>query len=142
MYQRKGRAQAPLHIVFGRKFLGKITGSGIKFNSTLVSPYLKRTKNYRRVYPLALSARGISTGDMQPALESLLGKQAKRLSANSVSRRKQPWEAKYDQWRKLNLSKRRYVYILVDGIYCKVRMMTSFVCLLSSALMMLTVRKC
>ncbi|PCS23405.1 hypothetical protein [Candidatus Enterovibrio escicola] len=48
---------------------------------------------------------------MQPDLKSLLGKQTKGLSVNSVSRLKQQWEAEYDQWRKHDLSKRRYVYI-------------------------------
>ena len=97
------------------------TGSGIKFNSTLVPPYLKRTKNLEELIPW-LYLRGISTGDMQPALESLLGEQAKGLSANSVSRLKQQWEAEYAQWQKRDLSKRRYVYIWADGVYSKVRM--------------------
>ena len=97
------------------------TGSGIKFNSTLVPPYLKRTKNLEELIPW-LYLRGISTGDMQPALESLLGEQAKGLSANSVSRLKQQWEAEYEQWRKRDLSKRRYVYVWADGVYSKVRM--------------------
>lgn len=69
-----------------------------------------------------LYLRGISTGDMQPTLESLLGKQAKGLSANTVSRLKQQWEQEYDHWRKRDLSKRRYVYLWADGIYSKVRM--------------------
>lgn len=97
------------------------TGSGIKFNSTLVPPYLKRTKNIEELIPW-LYLRGISTGDMQAALESLLGKQAKGLSSNSVSRLKLQWEGEYDKWRKRDLSKRRYVYIWADGVYCKVRM--------------------
>ena len=97
------------------------TGSGIKFNSKLVPPYLKRTKNIEELIPW-LYLRGISTGDMQPALESLLGKEAKGLSANSVSRLKQQWEAEYEQWRKRDLSKRRYVYVWADGVYSKVRM--------------------
>ena len=97
------------------------TGSGMKFNSKLVPPYLKRTKNIEELVPW-LYLRGISTGDMQPALESLLGKQAKGLSANSVSRLKQQWEAEYGQWRKRDLSKRRYVYVWADGVYSKVRM--------------------
>ncbi|PCS22095.1 Mobile element protein (plasmid) [Candidatus Enterovibrio escicola] len=52
------------------------TGSEIKFNSILVSAYLKRTKNIEELIHW-LYLRGISTGDMQPALRSLLGKQAK-----------------------------------------------------------------
>ncbi|WP_150138394.1 transposase [Candidatus Enterovibrio escicola] len=70
---------------------------------------------------MALSAWDLH-GRCQPSLKSLLDKQAKRLSANSVSRLKQQWEVEYDQSRKRDLSKRRYVYILADDIYCKVRM--------------------
>ncbi|WP_263363509.1 transposase [Candidatus Enterovibrio escicola] len=82
----------------------------MKFNSTLVSFYFRRTKNIEELIPW-LYLRGISMGDMPSALESFLGKQAKGLSVNSVSRFKQQWEAEDDQWRKCDLSKRRYIYI-------------------------------
>jgi len=94
---------------------------GIKFNSALIPPYLKRTKNIEELIPW-LYLRGISTGDMQPALVSLLGEQAKGLSANSVSRLKATWETEYLQWSKRSLAQRRYVYIWADGIYSKIRM--------------------
>jgi transposase-like protein len=38
------------------------SGSGLKFNSSLVPPYLKRTKNIEEFLPW-LYLRGISTGD-------------------------------------------------------------------------------
>jgi transposase-like protein len=97
------------------------TGTGIKFNSQLVPPYLKRTKNLEEFIPW-LYLKGISTGDMQPTLEALLGKDTAGLSANTVSRLKQSWEQDYDQWRKRDLSNRRFVYIWADGVYCNVRM--------------------
>ncbi|MBT7444453.1 MAG: IS256 family transposase [Methylococcales bacterium] len=94
---------------------------GVKFNSKLIPPYLRRTKNLEEFIPW-LYLKGISTGDMQPALETLLGEGAKGLSAGTVSRLKQSWENDYDAWRKRDLSKRRYVYIWADGVYCNVRM--------------------
>ena len=94
---------------------------GIKFNSPLVPPYLKRTKNIEELIPW-LYLRGISTGDMQPALTNLLGENAVGLSANSVCRLKQQWEEDYDKWRKRDLSNKHFVYIWADGIYSKVRM--------------------
>ncbi len=97
------------------------TGSWIKFNSQLVPPFLKRTKNIEELVPW-LYLRRISTGDMQPALKSLLGKQAKGLSSNSVSRLELQWETEYVQWLKRDLSKRQYVYVWADGVYSKVRM--------------------
>ena len=97
------------------------SGSGIKFNSSLVPPYLKRTKAMEEFIPW-LYLKGISTGEMQPALEALLGEGAKGLSANTVSRLKQGWEQDYDRWRQRDLSKRRYVYLWADGVYSQVRM--------------------
>src|SRR5690554_166424 len=97
------------------------SGTGIKFNSSLIPPYLKRTKAMEEFIPW-LYLKGISTGEMQPALEALLGEGAAGLSANTVSRLKQGWEQDYDQWRQRDLSKRRYVYIWADGIYSQVRM--------------------
>lgn len=97
------------------------SGNGIKFNSSLVPPYLKRTKAMEEFIPW-LYLKGVSTGDMAPALEVLLGEGAKGLSANTVSRLKQSWEQDYDQWRRRDLSKRRYVYVWADGVYSQVRM--------------------
>jgi len=97
------------------------SGSGIKFNSSLIPPYLKRTKAMEEFIPW-LYLKGISTGEMQPALEALLGEGATGLSANTVSRLKQGWEQDYDRWRQRDLSKRRYVYLWADGVYSQVRM--------------------
>lgn len=96
------------------------SGQGIKFNSALIPPYLKRTKVLEEFIPW-LYLKGISTGDMQPALETLLGEGATGLSGNTVSRLKQAWEQDYDEWRQRDLSKRRYVYVWADGIYSHVR---------------------
>jgi len=97
------------------------SGSGIKFNSQLLPPYLKRTKAMEEFIPW-LYLKGISTGDMQPALEALLGEGAAGLSANTVSRLKQGWEQDYERSRQRDLSKRRYVYLWADGVYSQVRM--------------------
>ena len=97
------------------------SGGGIKFNSKLVPPYLKRTKNVEEFIPW-LYLKGISTGEMQPALEALLGEGATGLSAATVSRLKKCWEADYRQWRQRDLSRRRYVYVWADGVYSNVRM--------------------
>ena len=47
------------------------SGSGIKFTSQLIPPYLKRTNTVEGFIPW-LYLKGISTGDMRPALEALL----------------------------------------------------------------------
>ncbi len=97
------------------------SGQGIRFNSRLVPPYLKRTKNVEEFIPW-LYLKGVSTGDMQSARETLLGEGVGDLSAGTVSRLKQSWEADYDQWRQQDLSRRRYVYVWADGVYSHVRM--------------------
>ena len=97
------------------------SGQGVKFNSKLVPPYLKRTKNVEEFIPW-LYLKGISTGEMQPALEALLGEGATGLSAATVSRLKKSWEADYRQWQQRDLSRRRYVYVWADGVYSNVRM--------------------
>jgi len=49
------------------------SGSGIKFNSSLIPPYLKRTSNIEEFLPW-LYLRGISTGDFSETLKHLLGR--------------------------------------------------------------------
>jgi transposase-like protein len=95
--------------------------SGIKFNSSLIPPYLKRTRNIEEFLPW-LYLRGISTGDFSESLKHLLGPYASGLSAATISRLKQDWEQNYQDWSRRDLSKRRYVYVWADGIYSNVRM--------------------
>ena len=95
--------------------------SGICFNSTLVPPYLKRAKSIEELLPW-LYLKGISTGDYQEALESLLGENAKGLSAQTISRLKSDWIDEHRHWRCQDLSNKRYVYWWADGIYSKVRL--------------------
>jgi transposase-like protein len=97
------------------------TGSGLKFNSTLIPPYLKRTKSIEEFLPW-LYLRGISTGDFSESLQHLLGADTAGLSAGTISRLKQGWEQDYHDWTTRDLSKKRYVYIWADGIHSNVRM--------------------
>lgn len=95
--------------------------SGIKFNSSLVPPYLKRTRHIEEFLPW-LYLRGISTGDFSETLKHLLGPEAPGLSAATISRLKQGWEQDYHDWSRRDLSNKRYVYVWVDGVYSHVRM--------------------
>lgn len=97
------------------------SGSGIKFNSTLLPPYLKRARSLDELIPW-LYLRGVSTGGFQDALQALLGEQAKGLSANTVARLKARWLDEYSDWRRKDLSHKRYVYLWADGVYSQVRM--------------------
>jgi transposase-like protein len=96
------------------------SGGGVKFNSALVPPYVRRSARVSAAIPW-LYLKGISTGDMGEALTILLGDQAKGLSPNVVSRLKAQWAAEYAQWMKRDLSGSRYVYWWADGVYTSLR---------------------
>jgi transposase-like protein len=105
------------------------SGGGIKFTSALLPPYLRRARSVEEVLPW-LYLKGISTGDMQEALEALLGKGAKGLSPATISRLKARWEDDYQSWSQRDLSGKRYVYFWVDGVYFNVRMDDAKQCIL------------
>ncbi len=96
------------------------SGQGIKFNSALLPPYLRKTRSVEEVLPW-LYLKGISTGDFQEALQALLGSEAKGLSASTISRLKRVWEEEHEAWSRRNLNNKRYVYIWADGVYFNIR---------------------
>ena len=96
-------------------------GERIRFHSSIIPPYLKRTKSVEDLVPW-LYLRGISTGDFPLALEAILGKDAAGLSTTSVVRLKAHWEKDFKDWGKRDLSRKRYVYFWADGVYPRVRL--------------------
>lgn len=96
------------------------SGSGVKFNSSIVPPYVRKSPRVSAALPW-LYLKGISTGDMGEALRVLLGEDAKGLSANVVSRLKAQWADEHAAWSRRDLSKSYYVYWWVDGIHTGLR---------------------
>jgi len=96
------------------------SGSGIKFNSNIVPPYVRKSPRVSAALPW-LYLKGISTGDMGEALRVLLGEEAKGLSANVVSRLKAQWADEHEAWSRRDLSRSRYVYWWADGIHTGLR---------------------
>jgi putative transposase len=96
------------------------SGQGIKFNSALLPPYLRKTRSVEEVLPW-LYLKGISTGDFHEALEALLGSDSKGLSASTISRLKSVWEQEQAAWSRRSLASKRYVYIWADGVYFNIR---------------------
>lgn len=92
------------------------SGTGVKFNSAIVPPYVRKSPRVSAALPW-LYLKGISTGDMGEALSVLLGEDAKGLSANVVSRLKTQWADEWKQWDRRDLSDKRWVYWWVDGIH-------------------------
>ena len=95
-------------------------GKPVSFRSALVPPYVRKSARLEAALPW-LYLKGISTGEMAPALEVLVGSEAKGLSASTVSRLKQQWREDYEGWRHRRLDKDRWVYIWADGIYSGLR---------------------
>lgn len=102
---------------------------GCAFSSAILPKYMRRTPSIEALVP-TLYLKGISTGNMQEALEAILGKGATGLSATNVVRLKEIWEKEYDEWNKRDLSLKRYVYIWADGIYFNIRLSEERPCLL------------
>ena len=96
------------------------SGSGVKFNSALVPPYVRRSARISAALPW-LYLKGISTGDMSEALKVLVGDEAKGLSANVVGRLKAEWAREHTAWNQRDLGRARYVYWWVDGIHTGLR---------------------
>jgi transposase-like protein len=96
------------------------SGGRVKFNSTLVPPYVRRTPRISAALPW-LYLKGVSTGDMAEALKVLVGDEAKGLSPAVVSRLKAQWSEEWKSWNKRDLSKARYVYWWADGIHTSLR---------------------
>src|SRR5580692_4459070 len=92
------------------------SGSGVKFNSSIVPPYVRKSPRVSAALPW-LYLKGISTGDMSEALQALLGDEAQGMSAPVVSRLKAQWAEEKKAWDKRDLSAETYVYWWADGIY-------------------------
>ena len=94
-------------------------GPKIRFTSSILPPYLRRTKS---IECPELYLKGISAGDFSDALAGLVGADAPGLLANTIVRLKEVWQGELERWRGRDLSTRRYVYFWADGIYFQPRL--------------------
>ena len=104
-------------------------GGELKFSSSILPPYLRRTRSLEELLPW-LYLKGLSTSDFSSALTALLGKDAPGLSANTISRLKEVWKGEYEQWSQRDLSGKQYVYIWADAVYFGVRLEDARQCIL------------
>ena len=88
-----------------------------RFESRLLPLFVHRT---RKVADLIsdLYLHGLSEGDFDLALRGLLGEEAP-VSASTVARLKERWNAELAQWRTRPLDDLEVVYMWVDGVYVK-----------------------
>ncbi|MCG8461037.1 MAG: transposase [Holophagales bacterium] len=85
------------------------------FRSSILPPFLRKTKSLEDLIPW-LYLKGVSTGDFTEALQALLGPDAKGLSATTITRLKQGWQAEHEAWERRSLRGKEYVYIWADGV--------------------------
>lgn len=105
------------------------SGSGIRFTSSVLPPYLRKTREVAEVLPW-LYLKGISAGDFNEALAALFGGEVEGLSVSTISRLKGQWADELEAWRHRDLSDRRYVYWWADGVHFNIRGEDERACLL------------
>ena len=88
-----------------------------RFESRLLPLFVKRSRQIAELIP-ELYLHGLSEGDFDLALRGLLGDEAP-LSASTVSRLKERWNAELSEWRGRRLDELEVVYVWVDGVYVK-----------------------
>ena len=101
----------------------------IKFRSSILPAYLRRTRSIEELLPW-LYLKGLSTGDFSSALTALLGKDARGLSAATISRLKEVWKGEFERWSKRSLAGKEYVYLWADGVHFGVRLEDASQCIL------------
>jgi putative transposase len=97
------------------------TGERRKFSSRILPAYARRSPKVSDVLPV-LYLHGLSTGDFGPALKDLLGEDASGLSASSISRLTEQWQAEHAAFRQRSLRFHRYAYLFIDGIHMSIRL--------------------
>ena len=101
---------------------------GEKFSSAVLPAYMRKSPKVTEVLPV-LYLRGLSSGDFAPALSEFLGTEA-GLSASTITRLTEAWQAEHAEWSRRDLSDVDYVYWWVDGIHFNVRLEEDHLCTL------------
>ena len=99
------------------------------FSSKILPPYLRKTKSIEELIPW-LYLKGISTGDFSEALAALVGPAAKGLSASTITRLKEVWQAEFQDWSQRSLKGKEYVYVWADGVHFNIRLEEDRQCIL------------
>lgn len=95
----------------------RVRGLEERFVSKVLPLFARRTKEVGNLLP-ELYLHGLAEGDFDLALRGLLGEKA-HLSAGTVARLKQKWQAEFSAWKTRSLKGLQVVYLWVDGIYVK-----------------------
>jgi len=105
-------------------------GGRSRFRSQILPPYMRRSPKVAEVLPV-LYLRGLSTGDFQEALTSLLGEEASAgLSSTTITRLLAVWQKDYEAFRKREFHETQYVYLFADGVHFRIRLEEDRLCTL------------
>jgi putative transposase len=95
----------------------RVRGLEERFESRILPLFVRRSKEVNQLIP-QLYLHGLAEGDFDMALRGLLGEEAP-ISASTVARLKEGWQAEWEQWRRRSLVGLELVYLWVDGVYVK-----------------------
>jgi len=95
----------------------RVRGLEERFESRILPAFKRRTEQLGELLP-SLYLHGLAEGDFDLALRGLLG-DAAPLSASSIARLKESWQAEYEAWKSRSLGGIEVVYLWADGIYVK-----------------------
>jgi transposase-like protein len=101
---------------------------GEHYRSVILPAYMRKSPKVTEVLPV-LYLRGLSTGDFAPALAEFFGSGA-GLSASTVQRLTEAWQAEHGDWAARDLSGLDYVYWWADGVHFNVRLEEDRLCCL------------
>ncbi len=91
-----------------------------RFCSAILPPWARKTPQIEAMLPL-LYLHGLSSGDFVPALGQFLGS-TKGLSAATITKMTQTWQAEQRAFSGRDLSNVDYVYLWADGIHVNIRL--------------------
>jgi transposase-like protein len=95
----------------------RVRGLLERFESRVLPFFARRTREVSKLIP-HLYLHGLALGDFDLALRALLGKDAP-ISASTVARLKERWQAEWREWKRRSLEGLQVVYLWVDGVYVK-----------------------
>jgi transposase-like protein len=95
----------------------RVRGLEQRFESRVLPLFARRTAEVNKLIP-QLYLHGLALRDFDLALRGLLGEEAP-VSASTVARLKESWQAEWEEWKKQPLDGLEVLFMWVDGIYVK-----------------------
>ena len=95
----------------------RVRGLEQRFESRVLPMFARRSPEVNKLIP-QLYLHGLALGDFDLALRGLLG-EAAPVSASTVARLKDGWQAEREEWKKRPLDGMEVLFMWADGVYVK-----------------------